>query len=571
MEAQLTSQLTPQAAAVAQTAAALMNQCRFPEARQILAPLARDYPDQVDLHFLLGAACLGAGELAAAEAALSDALAIDPEHQRAAVDLARLLSAQGRPAELLDWTAQAVEVDRPHDALLGEWARALAALGRSDEAVAFRRRAVALNPGKTHLLHNLAATQGDAGLNAHAEDSARGALRMNDRPETWLVLARALQGQNRFDEAETAFAEATVRRPTYVAALHDHAQLVWMRTGDLGAATAVLKRHTSPDVEGRPVRLIQAQLMQAAGDAEGAYASLTDDIRSDDVAALVMGAQLALALDPGAALRHALRATALAPKDRAAERVLIDAKLALGLAKEALEALAGPLRRAPFDQGFIAAQWTAWRLMGDPRASALYDYQNLISTGMIDAPPGWVSLSAYLHDLRAALLRLHGLTAHPLGQSLRHGAQTSANLLRSDDPAIRAFPAAIDATVRRHLSFIGSGDDILRSRNTGAYRIQSMWSVRLAPNGFHTNHVHPEGWLSSACYIETPDDEEAGEHNGWLKFGEPGGPTSPSLAAQHLVRPEPGLLALFPSYMWHGTTPFRRGSRMSIAFDLAPA
>ncbi|WP_304271227.1 putative 2OG-Fe(II) oxygenase [Brevundimonas naejangsanensis] len=567
----MTSQLTPQAAAVAQTAAALMNQRRFPEARRLLAPLARDWPGQADLHFLLGAACAGASEPSAAEAALSDALVIDPEHQRAAVDLARLLSAQGRHAQLLDRTTRAVAVDRPHEALLGEWARALAALGRSDEAVAVRRRAVALNPGKVHPLHNLAATQGDAGLNIDAEDSARAALRLGDRPETWLVLARALQGQNRYDEAENAFAEATARRPAYVAALHDHAQLVWMRTGDVEAATAVLKRMTPPDVEGRPVRLIQARLMQAAGDAEGAYAFLADDIRSEDIAALVLAAQLALAIDPGVALRHAQRATALAPEDPAAERVLIDANLALGLANEALEALADPLRRAPLDQGFIAAQWTAWRLLGDPRADVLYDYPNIISAGMIDAPPGWASLSAYLHDLRTALLRLHGLTAHPLGQSLRHGTQTSANLLRSDDPAICAFPAAIDATVRRYLSFIGSGEDILRSRNTGDYRIQSMWSVRLAPDGFHTNHVHPDGWLSSAFYIETPDDDEAGEHDGWLKFGEPGGPTSPSLAAQRHIRPEPGLLVLFPSYIWHGTTPFRRGARMSIAFDLVPA
>lgn len=250
-----------------------MNQRRFPETRELLAPLARDCPGQADLHFLLGAACAGASEPAAAEAALSDALVIDPEHQRAAVDLARLLSAQGRHAELLDRTARAAAVDHPHETLLGEWARALAALGRGDEAVAVRRRAVVLNPGKVHLLHNLAATQGDVGLNINAEDSARAALRLGDRPETWLVLARALQGQNRFDEAETAFAEATARRPTYVAALHDHAQLVWMRTGDLEAATAVLNRMTPPGVEGRPVRLIQAQLMQAAGDAEGAYSS----------------------------------------------------------------------------------------------------------------------------------------------------------------------------------------------------------------------------------------------------------------------------------------------------------
>src|SRR5439155_13673383 len=97
-----------------------------------------------------------------------------------------------------------------------------------------------------------------------------------------------------------------------------------------------------------------------------------------------------------------------------------------------------------------------------------------------------------------------------------------------------------------------------------------IWSVRLRPGGFHADHVHTMGWLSSACYIALPQAVERGRE-GWLKFGEPGVPTSPALAAEHYVKPEPGLLALFPSYMWHGTVPFSGDEpRLSIAFDLVP-
>ena len=36
-------------------------------------------------------------------------------------------------------------------------------------------------------------------------------------------------------------------------------------------------------------------------------------------------------------------------------------------------------------------------------------------------------------------------------------------------------------------------------------------------------------------------------------------------------KPEPGMLVLFPSYMWHGTIPFVTGdSRLTIAFDIVP-
>ena len=58
---------------------------------------------------------------------------------------------------------------------------------------------------------------------------------------------------------------------------------------------------------------------------------------------------------------------------------------------------------------------------------------------------------------------------------------------------------------------------------------------------------------------------------GWLQFGEPGPPTRPALPPEHFVKPAPGLLALFPSSLWHGTVPFGGDeARLSIAFDVVP-
>ena len=46
-------------------------------------------------------------------------------------------------------------------------------------------------------------------------------------------------------------------------------------------------------------------------------------------------------------------------------------------------------------------------------------------------------------------------------------------------------------------------------------------------------------------------------------------PTSPRLQAEHWIQPEPGMLVLFPSYMWHGTAPFFSDeTRLTCAFDL---
>ena len=123
----------------------------------------------------------------------------------------------------------------------------------------------------------------------------------------------------------------------------------------------------------------------------------------------------------------------------------------------------------------------------------------------IDRPDGWSSLSAYLVDLKAALERLHNLRTHPVGQSLRQGTQTGQSLRHSQDPAIQAFFQAIDGPIRAHVAELGKGKDPLRARSLGGYAIKGIWSVRLRPGGgHHVDHIHQEGWLSSACYIDLP-------------------------------------------------------------------
>jgi hypothetical protein len=159
-----------------------------------------------------------------------------------------------------------------------------------------------------------------------------------------------------------------------------------------------------------------------------------------------------------------------------------------------------------------------------------------------------------------------------LFQSLRHGTETTEDLSRSADPAIRALFSSFAVPIRRYLEHIGHGADALRRRNNGRWRFNGAWSVRLRSSGFHANHVHPRGWISSACYLELPEGmSTASTPDGVLTFGEPGLLTSPALAAEHSVRPAVGTLVLFPSYFWHGTVPFRGTQpRLSVAFDAVP-
>ena len=73
------------------------------------------------------------------------------------------------------------------------------------------------------------------------------------------------------------------------------------------------------------------------------------------------------------------------------------------------------------------------------------------------------------------------------------------------------------------------------------------------------------GYLPGVPALDTADRQ------GWIRFGKPPFRTQPELDADHFVRPKPGRLVLFPSYMWHGTVPFTTDeSRMTIAFDAVP-
>lgn len=548
-----------------------MRQGRPAEAEQLLQAAVRQAPRAAQARFLYGIALRHRGNTAGAARELGIALELDPAFQDAAVELARLLNARGEPHRVVALTARAAAVARPSEALLVERARAFQALDRPDERLAERERIVALYPARSTAYHNLAAALGDAGLAERAEAAARTAFALGGKaPETWLVLARALQSQNRLEDAEEAFRKAAALRPGYVEALRDLAQLVWMRTGRLDAALAELAPGLKTEQAGR-LRVVMARFHDAAGDARAGYRLLMAGGTAGSAELESAAAQLAIGFDPALALAHAQRAAALAPGANAIQRQLIDALLAAGQPRRALERIDAQLALAPLDQGLMAARWTAWRLLGDARADALYDYGAFVRAMTIEPPPGWSSLPDYLADLASALRGLHGFTAHPLDQSLRRGTQTSADLLRSRDPAIGGFRTAIDGAIRRYVEALGEGDDPFRARRRTGYRLKGMWSVKLEPGGFHVDHVHPLGWISSACYIALPDGIDEQGREGWIKFGEPGIPTDPRLAAGHFVRPEPGMLVLFPSYMWHGTVPFTAGgSRLTIAFDILP-
>jgi uncharacterized protein (TIGR02466 family) len=439
------------------------------------------------------------------------------------------------------------------------------------------RQALASNPRDRVSWHNLAAAEGDLGRVGEAEAAALHAIALGiSAPETRLVLARALQGQRRLDEAERAFAEAISLRPDYVEAHRDLAQLLWMRTGQADAALARLDRAIEAAPASPGLHLVRSCVLETAGDTEASLAAAMSGLARSpkDVELLRQASHLCLANgDPSLALSLARRAGSLAPRDAAVRMGICEALIALGQLQEARRIVAALRTELPLDQYVLALQATLWRLAGDARYGELCDYPALVRSSLLRAPPGWDSIESFMAALSAELHALHSFRAHPFKQSVRGGSQLPVQSPELAHPLVAALFQSIQIAVDEYLQAIGTGPDPLRSRNTGKSGITGAWSVRLTSGGYHTDHVHPQGWISSACYIATPEccARETDHHAGWLRLGAPGVATVPPLSADAFVRPRPGLLVLFPAYVWHGVVPFESDTaRLSVAFDAVP-
>ena len=216
------------------------------------------------------------------------------------------------------------------------------------------------------------------------------------------------------------------------------------------------------------------------------------------------------------------------------------------------------------DRSLWAHLATAWRMVGDRRADWLDDPRTV---AVIDIDG--LDLDAIADRLRA----LHVTNTHPFDQSLRGGTQTDGNLLLRNDPVLQALRAALEGAVTDYIGNLPPVDPVhptLRERRDG-FRIKGSWSVRLSSQGFHINHFHGEGWISSAFYVALPPSiGDRADPAGWLTLGQPSAELGLNLPPQHVIEPKAGRLVLFPSTLWHGTLPFREGERLTVAFDVVP-
>jgi tetratricopeptide (TPR) repeat protein len=453
-------------------------------------------------------------------------------------------------------------------------ASALRAQDRLEEALAAAERAVALDPQNILALHTRAFILGRLGrygeaLPIYDHLVARGVA----QAPLWLNRGMALLGIARDAEAEAVYVDGVRRWPQDQGLQNALANVRWMRGAGESFARdyeAAVQRQPDAlhlrvgcadllrraDLPTRAEHLLREGLARtpANGPLQGALGTLLDEMNRTE---------------EGLPLLRA--AVADAPNVASLRGSLICGLLRLGRGDEALREVA-PLRRAqPTDGGWIAYESMALRQLGDPRYHELCDFDLMVQPFDLEAPRGYANISEFNAALRESVERLHVLETHPLDQSLRGGSQTTRSLLAVDDAAVKHYLSALEEPIRAYIATMKKPNHPWSGYKTDRFKLAGCWSVKLKPNGYHVNHLHPAGWISSAYYVSLPEVTKAGEsQEGWIKFGEPRWPT-PACTIEKVVQPKEGRLVLFPSYMWHGTIPFSTGERITAPFDVVPA
>jgi Flp pilus assembly protein TadD len=446
---------------------------------------------------------------------------------------------------------------------------------RFEQALASCDEALKFSPEARGLLHNRAIMLDHLGRAKEAlqgfESLARESI---DSPELAVNTARALHLDGRAAEAEAVLEQAIGHWRGNVRAHSALARMRWLRgAGD--ESTALIEAAVAERPQDLPLRLVCADLINRGGDKPRAAAMLEEGLKLAPGSSTFM-TSLGIVYDEMGRIEEGLKLLREAATKSAfgatAKKNLISTLLRAWHADEALVIVRGFLRETPFDQQMLAHEAAALRMLGDPAYRELYDYKRLVRCYDLEAPRGFFSIENFNAGLGESLRALHVSTAHPIDQSLRNGSQTGRSLLQVPEPNIQAFLGAIEAPIRDYVGALGAkANHPMDARKSAGWKLASAWSVRLLPGGHHVNHIHGGGWISSAYYVETPAEiETSAERAGWLKFGEPNLPT-PGCTADHFIKPRPGLLVLFPSYMWHGTNPFsQEGERLSMAFDVVP-
>ena len=155
-----------------------------------------------------------------------------------------------------------------------------------------------------------------------------------------------------------------------------------------------------------------------------------------------------------------------------------------------------------------------------------------------------------------------------VSKSNRGGWHSAGNLFDNEAPCIQLLKSAATSAVLTATQKIGAKADM-----TALGLKMFAWMNANPLGGFNAPHTHPGAHWSGVYYVAQPDVEIGS--SGKIEFLDPRSDLpnwrllqAPAFSAKKTIRPAPGELILFPSYLVHWVYPNEIDEeRVTIAFN----
>lgn len=478
----------------------------------------------VEIECSAGELFAGLGEPARAEACFRRAAARAPRDFRARFGLAVVLEQRGAYGEAAPEYEQAVALApevAPARLGLGNCEREL---GRPEAAIEHYRRAAELEPRHPSAWNNLAALLRDLGRLEEAEAACRAALEHLPRhAPAWINLATVLEVRAGGDDE---IIEAW-RRAAELAPEHEPA---W---SGLGYALRQAKR---------PREAIQA------------FERALKAVRTDNPRLITLLGRL-----------HTAIVLARLADDEA------------GHGEAALATCDAWLARRPGDATMLATKAVVLHELGrDEESDALTSVDALVRCFHFDPTPAYPSLAKFNEALSRHVAEHPSLAVAPTHNATRKGLHSGELVTEPDGPAVTLKTWILECIERYAAEFAALDPSHLLVRHRPPETVMRMWGVIMHAGGHQIAHIHPAAWVSGVYYPDVPEfvREDDPEQYGWLEFGRPEEGEFPDVKPMPVaaIRPQEGMLVLFPAWFYHRTVPYPHNARrISVAFDLVPA
>jgi tetratricopeptide (TPR) repeat protein len=420
--------------------------------------------------------------------------------------------------------------------------------GQADQAVQIYQRVLSQDPRNVVALANLAVLFGEKHQYERAEALLRRLIEIDPRNvDTHANLAAALHDLGRFDEAIACCERGLQLTP-------DHRKILNTLASSLSGA----ERYD--DAIALLTRMTRARPRYAKGHhyLGAVYTKLG---RCDD------------------AVQAFDQATGIDPRDpeslvAAAECLLIHSRF-----EAALERLDKALLVSPYEVRGLALKTLALAELGrQDEERWLSDPHRFVHVlRLSDLGYGPAEVGMLNRALSAFASNESSMRQDPPEYATVKSWHTTTNLADSPDEAIVVLKRFIAYAFEQRLKSLPNEDPAHPFvRNKPQQVITDLWAVRMASGSKMLPHIHPTGWLSGVYYVDVPSivEDAQGGQAGWLQLGSPR--IDIKLTRQPItraVRPEPGMMVTFPSYLWHDTVPLpedNREQRLCLAYDLHP-